>query len=614
MLLSSNVAKRFLTVVILSSVFLILFEGPSRAAEMAIVRGSNIIGIPGLSSSDFSACGLAYYDSKSNLGCTYRNNGYFVYYVTDGVGGDCGGPFFTSASMSDGHGYYVSAGQNCTISFTPKLSMDVPLLVGNNIISVPVQTTEDQISAVCGSKDLIFKSYDSSSNPGCRYADHGHFVFYNGSDGLGDCGGPFHSSSVLLPNVGYYVDFLGVNGDGATACGLRYVGGVLSQTPVSVTSTTSTTKSTTTTVRSSSTSTRLSTSTTINGIHTKPYVEGIRILDADGTPLVLRGFNIAPTFSEADIAWLASHGYNSIRLTATWAEIEPTENTYDWSKIDNVVSWCNKYGIKVLLDPLHNWHFSPYFNYVKSDGSNYGPGLGFPSWLVKAGGYPNSAAGVTSFANDLYSKSGYGATSWGKFVAFWRNVTTRYRGNGNIWAYEIINEPLVGGSFSSSAPDWLYARYGEIIPIMRGIDPDTIIICHDVFYSSSSTFVSVVNSHTPLPFSNLVWTRSFYLQYEGTNSVVTIDNKLNLFKTAINGHFGIPHIISETGFQTSAQISTYGQSEKDLDNEYRKILNGGTGVMHDWQYALGTKGGFMGPRNTDGSDSLMQPILTTWIQ
>ena len=326
----------------------------------------------------------------------------------------------------------------------------------------------------------------------------------------------------------------------------------------------------------------------------RPYVQGIKLLAPDGSPLTLGGFNIATTFSESDFAWIASKGYNSVRVTVYWSSLEPTEGTIDWTQLDNTLAWCQKYHIYAIID-MHQFSYSPYFTW------NGAAGVGFPTWLVKAGGYKNTAAGAEAFSDDFFLKQGYGATSWAKFEAFWGKMVTRYKSNPYVWAYEILNEPMIGAAHTDATRTACNARYKEIVSYIRGIDPTTCIIL---------PFIDVgFNQDLNMP--NLLWTKSFY-SYDGTTQS-GIDATLKKRVSEFNVGFGVPYIISEIGVMPSQQSVANSFITTAL-TEYHKLLNGGTGVWNIWEYGLGTKGGYQGPRTTSGSDSWLQTILAKQVK
>ncbi len=203
--------------------------------SITIYEGTNIVGVPGLPEDEFSDldCGLLYYASSSKAGCLYDDNGYFVYYNPLGDNdGDCDSNFFSAATMEDGFGYYLYAENGCEITFDTPDEVEVILYPGTNIISVPGETSLDDIAEVCGDKDEIFTHYASSSKPGCLYDDNGYFVYYDPLGGsVGDCDSNFFSANTLEPFVGYYVYFNGKDGDGETSCTLTYEDGIFIETP-----------------------------------------------------------------------------------------------------------------------------------------------------------------------------------------------------------------------------------------------------------------------------------------------------------------------------------------------------------------------------------------------
>ena len=201
-------------------------------ATINIYEGTNIVGFPGLTEDDFSECELVNYVSSTRRGCTYGDpenppHNYFVYYnPLDDDGGDCDSNFFSADTIEEGLGYYLYANKECEITFEIPIEVEVTLHPGTNIISVPVETTLDDIASVCGDEDKIFTYYVSAKKRGCIYDDKGYFVYYNPlDDDGGDCDSNFFSDEVLRPFIGYYLYFNGKNGDGKTSCTFGYENG-----------------------------------------------------------------------------------------------------------------------------------------------------------------------------------------------------------------------------------------------------------------------------------------------------------------------------------------------------------------------------------------------------
>jgi aryl-phospho-beta-D-glucosidase BglC (GH1 family) len=302
----------------------------------------------------------------------------------------------------------------------------------------------------------------------------------------------------------------------------------------------------------------------------------------------LMGFNIKEIYAESDFAWIASKGYNSVRVTIRWSTLEATEGRINWSPLDNTLAWCKKYHLYAIID-FHQCEYSPFFTVD-------GTGEGFPAWLVKAGGYSNSASGQQAFSDDFYLKRGYGATSWAKFEAFWGKVVTRYQANPYVWAYELINEPMVGSAHTNAARTACMDRYRELVSYIRDIDPTTCIILH--FIDNG------YNQDLNVP--NILWTKSVY-KYDGTTKS-GIDATFAKRVSEFNVGFGVPYLISEIGVMPDDRSIADGFLTTAF-NEYNDLLNGGSGCWNCWQYGRGVNGGYQGPRNRDGSDSWLQVIL-----
>lgn len=82
------------------------------------------------------------------------------------------------------------------------------------------------------------------------------------------------------------------------------------------------------------------------------------VLDGGGDPLVLKGFNVAfkdfyRTLGEQDVKRIADTGANNIRLVIDYRQLESAPFVYDekgFALLDTIVSWCEKYGVYLILD------------------------------------------------------------------------------------------------------------------------------------------------------------------------------------------------------------------------------------------------------------------------
>jgi hypothetical protein len=229
---------------------LLILSRCSLAETFSIRNGTSIIGIPNLSEQSLSSCGLLYLNSSYDHTCRYDHNGHIVFFNSLGITGvdpDCGSNYFSSANMQQGLGYFVRTSNACEVTLPLIPTIDVTLVKGMNIISVPVRTTVDDIARYCGDKTKIVGYFNSSSNTSCRYDRNGYFVKYDSIiNNTGDCKSNYVSDDSLEPFVGYFVRFMGKNGDGVNPCTIRYQNGQLVTPPQSTTtSTTSVITSTT---------------------------------------------------------------------------------------------------------------------------------------------------------------------------------------------------------------------------------------------------------------------------------------------------------------------------------------------------------------------------------
>ncbi|TAL46824.1 hypothetical protein EPN87_04360, partial [archaeon] len=182
---------------------------------ITLYKGQNIVGfLP--SASEMTSCRISRFASGSQAGCMYQRP--LVYYdAGSSVNGDCGSKYKSSDAAQPGIGYYILVSEDCSITPTAPLSVTVTLYLGQNIISAPVQVPLSQISSTCGSNSI--GKFASSSKSGCTYDKP--FVYYDaGGTATGDCSSKFKSTDTMQPYLGYFVYFLGKNGDGKTACSL----------------------------------------------------------------------------------------------------------------------------------------------------------------------------------------------------------------------------------------------------------------------------------------------------------------------------------------------------------------------------------------------------------
>jgi endoglucanase len=206
-------------------------------------------------------------------------------------------------------------------------------------------------------------------------------------------------------------------------------------------------------------------------------------------PGSLRGAMIDPrTITRSDFDLLTKDwGANVVR----WQMTRPNKSgqkpeDYDaWiddvlAKLDEGLAWAAENGARAVVD-LH----SP------------------PGGADSVGGYQDASAGLfgSRAAED-------------HFIAVWRKIAARYKGNRTIWGFDLVNEPIDVGT-GEGCLDWnglalLAAR------AVREVDPERTIIVEPAGGGSASGF----NFLLPLPMDRVVYSFHMYTPGEFTHQGV----------------------------------------------------------------------------------------------
>ncbi len=202
--------------------------------------------------------------------------------------------------------------------------------------------------------------------------------------------------------------------------------------------------------------------------------------------------------SQNDLAQVRQDGFNVVRLTINWSEIEPTEGHYSTlflSRIAQVVSWASQQGVSVILD-MHEDGYSRFLNQVSTAKAPSGctPSTGqdgAPKWAVITNNQPSCslfgqnelnpalAAALTNFWNNAKVKvkgeaPGYGLQD--HYIGAVAFLAKYFRNNPTVIGYELMNEPLpygsgaipIGNLFQFS-DNYLYPFYQRIIEAITGV-------------------------------------------------------------------------------------------------------------------------------------------------
>ncbi|MGD0173630.1 MAG: cellulase family glycosylhydrolase [Anaerolineales bacterium] len=156
--------------------------------------------------------------------------------------------------------------------------------------------------------------------------------------------------------------------------------------------------------------------------------------------------------TEADIRAIEGLGFNSVRLPINYNILEDDSRPYvyldsGWRMIDQALTWCEKYNLYVILD----LHAVP------------GGQSGLPP------SNPSPGEPRIWFSPDDQART----------VALWKAIAERYRGRTVVAGYDLINEPL------PSNGNKLILLYQRIIPVIRQVDPDHLLVLEGTAFSGN---------------------------------------------------------------------------------------------------------------------------------
>jgi endoglycosylceramidase len=220
------------------------------------------------------------------------------------------------------------------------------------------------------------------------------------------------------------------------------------------------------------------------------------ITDDRGRVVVLHGFNLVPKsaphtaasvgFDDDDAAFLASEGFNAVRLGVGYASVEPAPGQYDAAYIEEVrrtVRMLARHDIFVLLDfhqDMYNERYS---------------GHGFPDWATIDDGLaaepdfghptnyfvmPALQRAYESFWANRAGPDGVGLQD--HFAAAWRRVAERLAYGPNVLGYDLLNEPWPGSGWTGCLGRACGFDSGQLTPFarrvtaaIREVDPRSLV-------------------------------------------------------------------------------------------------------------------------------------------
>jgi hypothetical protein len=178
-----------------------------------------------------------------------------------------------------------------------------------------------------------------------------------------------------------------------------------------------------------------------------------QILDPDGNPILLRGYNWGQwdTASEADAESNVQQGANSVRIPLRWwgAYDRPDIDSYDPDAPDQ--GYIDTAHL-LLLDQTLQWARDNHLWVTLFLDSNQGQGAG------------DTPAKQNNFWTNQMMKD--------RFKVAWQFLVKRYRDRPFLGAYEILPEPHPLGQSNQAVHDF----YDEMIGVLRPLDGATPIV------------------------------------------------------------------------------------------------------------------------------------------
>ena len=217
------------------------------------------------------------------------------------------------------------------------------------------------------------------------------------------------------------------------------------------------------------------------------HVDAPWFRDAKRRVVLLRGVDLSALERERDPArtraprredflWLASLGFNLIRLPIAWASLEPAPHTYDFGflrdKVDPLLRLSNDHGMQVVL-AMHQVRWSSCF-----DGGSGAPRWTCPDAAARAArelgwGQADTIAEIrASRAQCAFFRTGNGPTGLplrDHYAGAWRAIARYYEQDKRILGFDLLNEPNPTNCFASLSfvPEALDPTYAQLRDVIR---------------------------------------------------------------------------------------------------------------------------------------------------
>jgi endoglucanase len=156
--------------------------------------------------------------------------------------------------------------------------------------------------------------------------------------------------------------------------------------------------------------------------------------------------------TEADLRFISDLGMNVVRVAFNYRHFESDDRPFQYreegfARLDRLIDWAGQHDLHVILD-LHA-----------------APGWQSPGWHCDNPGHRAHFWDQQVFQD--------------RVTALWQVLAERYRGEGSIAGYNLLNEPVA----SPARLHRLNAHYRKTTEVIRAVDPDHIIFLDGNHYA-----------------------------------------------------------------------------------------------------------------------------------
>lgn len=316
-----------------------------------------------------------------------------------------------------------------------------------------------------------------------------------------------------------------------------------------------------------------------------------QFVDKDGRVVVYRGMNARvrgvfdadlgagkvplmppiPELTEADVVQMRKVGFDLLRLPINWSAIEPEELKYDEPALDRIVAviaMAKKHGLPVLVDI----HQDAYSKHIGQDGAPLWAIVPPPTKLLEGplhdlGDRRTSKQVLDAFQTFFSRTSTDGTRLRARFGAMAAKVAEKLRGNDNVFALELFNEP-------QATDDQLRAFHDEITAAVRKVDPTRLVAFEPAAtrnFFDRATIVDKPLNHGGTIYAPHVYTNVFSMGCDDKcRDMFTADSLRGSNESARAEAEGwkTPLLISELGFDPgSPRFGDWVAFQLDLEDE-----------------------------------------------